>query len=283
MSIPEKLYKYRKFDTRTLGIFTDHGLYYSNPRVFNDPLDCRSIIKYDVNLDIIKEIINSMHDNKYESYKEWRNLFYPSDSELDLMAHAKLEIDKKINEEFSQYGVLCLSGTWKNILMWSHYSDEHRGVCIEFDTTEISHQNLTPVRYDRRPSIKASDIYLWKVRRDEAAKRRIFDAHFYSKAPDWQYEHEWRDISRDSKYCMAYRISSIYFGFRCENAVKIAAVKMFGVDSKVKFYDVRIEDGSFNLFEYEIKDFDRSEIDVMGMRDPVEILMKSAPIFDELA
>jgi len=30
-------------------------------------------------------------------------------------------------------GFICLSGTWKEPLLWSHYADRHRGMCLGFE------------------------------------------------------------------------------------------------------------------------------------------------------
>lgn len=32
-----------------------------------------------------------------------------------------------------QMGVICFSDTWKNPVLWSHYADRHRGLCLAFD------------------------------------------------------------------------------------------------------------------------------------------------------
>src|SRR5258708_5261462 len=40
-----------------------------------------------------------------------------------------------INE---QIGLLCFSSSWRESLMWSHYSDRHKGLCLGFDVTDES-------------------------------------------------------------------------------------------------------------------------------------------------
>ena len=35
-------------------------------------------------------------------------------------------------------GVLCLSECHDDILMWSHYGDSHRGICLEFKATNTA-------------------------------------------------------------------------------------------------------------------------------------------------
>jgi hypothetical protein len=42
-------------------------------------------------------------------------------------------------------GVLCFSQSWDNPVLWSHYADKHRGICLGFDVLddwvlEISYQ-----------------------------------------------------------------------------------------------------------------------------------------------
>ncbi len=33
-------------------------------------------------------------------------------------------------------GVICFSSNYDNILMWSHYANNHKGICIEFDLND---------------------------------------------------------------------------------------------------------------------------------------------------
>ncbi|MDQ1185456.1 DUF2971 domain-containing protein [Agrobacterium larrymoorei] len=40
----------------------------------------------------------------------------------------------KIKKELSaSFGIVCLSETWKEPLMWGHYADSHRGICLGFE------------------------------------------------------------------------------------------------------------------------------------------------------
>jgi hypothetical protein len=34
-------------------------------------------------------------------------------------------------------GLLCFSGGWSNPVIWAHYSDKHRGMCLGFEIPEI--------------------------------------------------------------------------------------------------------------------------------------------------
>lgn len=36
----------------------------------------------------------------------------------------------------TRYGVLCFSSAWRSPVLWSHYGDKHRGVCLGFDVPD---------------------------------------------------------------------------------------------------------------------------------------------------
>jgi hypothetical protein len=99
-------------------------------------------------------------------------------------------------------GLYCLSEIRDDILMWSHYANGHRGLCLEFDT-----------------SIKLKDIYSTGQAKNvifgQAQKVNYsfeypsvnimnFGSEEYSKAlltksNHWEYEKEWRIISPKDK------------------------------------------------------------------------------------
>jgi hypothetical protein len=80
------------------------------------------------------------------------------DVEAYLVRMLARDIKDELDDEFSQHGVLSLSATWSSALMWSHYADEHRGICVEYDTTDQEHCNLRPVGYRAPRAVKASDL-----------------------------------------------------------------------------------------------------------------------------
>ena len=88
-----------------------------------------------------------------------------------------------------------------NMLMWSHYSDEHKGCCIEFHFLNKEDEKATlPVNYVDK--IKAEE-----VNSIETILRRKFI--------DWKYEQEVRHIS-SGKY-VPIVIDKIYLGMRIDN------------------------------------------------------------------
>ena len=46
-----------------------------------------------------------------------------------------LATSKDVDQE---KGLLCFSADWKNPVIWAHYSDKHRGLCLGFEIPEIN-------------------------------------------------------------------------------------------------------------------------------------------------
>src|SRR5882757_7920951 len=60
------------------------------------------------------------------------------------------------NNLAERFGMLCLSLSWNNPLLWSHYANRHRGVALGFD---ISEEKLKKVCYvEKRPVLKRVNI-----------------------------------------------------------------------------------------------------------------------------
>lgn len=88
-------------------------------------------------------------------------------------------------------GILCLSESADNLLMWAHYADSHRGFVIEFDErspffdsrvhSDDELRHLRKVTYNsKRPSLSLMDVEDFSP--------------FMTKGTDWEYEAEWRMI-----------------------------------------------------------------------------------------
>jgi hypothetical protein len=88
-----------------------------------------------------------------------------------------------------KFGLVCFTERENNILMWSHYSDSHKGVLLEFDG---SHQyfkgtNLNKVVYARR---RVALNAAWSG--GDPRLRRVYERLLRTKNIAWRYESEWR-------------------------------------------------------------------------------------------
>ena len=132
----------------------------------------------------------------------WLVAYVPSTSQLndpfefivklDTRDHGKERtIQKNIT---ARARVLSFSGgqdSAKNILMWSHYADSHRGACLQFDTRKWDPRKYRPgyvvrnVRYSmRRPLVSLS--------RKAQQNTELLNKIAFTKHKNWYYEQEWR-------------------------------------------------------------------------------------------
>lgn len=86
--------------------------------------------------------------------------------------------------------VLCFSRRWENPVIWSHYSDKHRGVCIGFDVPD---ENLLEVGY----SAKRLESQLEEHQQSDGKVTPDFSQKLLTtKFADWKYEDEVRMFVR---------------------------------------------------------------------------------------
>lgn len=86
-------------------------------------------------------------------------------------------------------GLLCFSRSWDNPVLWSHYAEKHRGVCLGFD---VSDHLLSDVIYTDKPMKMATDGKSSLLELSE----NFVDALLRTKYVDWKYEDERRVFVR---------------------------------------------------------------------------------------
>lgn len=313
--LPKKLYKYRVYNVNTLRLITASEAYYAAPEQLNDPLDCNPTIENDTDREALEKLFYKMlkedYDKKLEAAHEiYIKMFKFGESKLSETNKSKEYARKQIFEhrynstqyghyndnhdgekyykqnlirvikdilydEIGKKGILSLSEKWNCPLMWSHYADEHRGLCIEYDMTDHVCKNIKAVNYKQPRSIKISDIIAWKKHSIEA-ENVILNAFFYSKARQWHYEKEWRDMNNSGVNSAPFKISAIYFGFRCDVSIITSIVKLF-TGKPIKFYEI---DVPYNSFDLKRRIVDTSEIESRGLKEPDFVLLRDLPVYE---
>ena len=227
-NVPTKLYKYRYFSDCHKSALENDVLYMCSPDRFNDPYDTTIYFDPDRFLmedytlaefqDMIAELqaANTRGEKWRPSpikrpirHKEWQDrlageiLKNEPKEKATILLNIIDEIDKKRNNGLvenmsnwlrSGFGVLSLSANPNSVLMWSHYSDSHKGFCIEYDfgalrPTDLRRRLCHPVFYRK----KITDATRWLAHTDRTDFNNLF-AQFVSliKSDEWRYEKEWR-------------------------------------------------------------------------------------------
>ena len=87
-------------------------------------------------------------------------------------------------------GVLCLSEDPQNVLMWSHYADNHAGVCFGFEASPSN-----PF-FGRAQQVLYSQSYpVVNIILDHS--QSYHEKSVLTKADFWAYEKEWRIIEHE--------------------------------------------------------------------------------------
>ena len=255
----EKFYKFKPFNEYLIKELCNGDIYYSSPESFNDPLDCAPVITPDVHGNDLKELYHRIISHQFgeeASKQKLQTIYqqleehekpYPHRSYLELYMYE--DILEAIKKPFSNYGVLSLTITYNSPLMWSHYADQHRGVCIEYKLVDSVEIRPEIIEYTRPRSISAQDILEWIKLDPENFNKKIKPFYFFSKAEELKYENEWRCLSEISGVnSCPFEISSILFGIRCSYAVmRTIAGLLYPKHPDIKYYCMRPVDGGFDL------------------------------------
>jgi hypothetical protein len=159
-----------------------------------------------------------------------------------IIESAKTASRDKIRE-FRQKGIACFSEKEDDILMWAHYSDGHRGFCLEYDTNYEPFQKVHQVVYSASfPTINPADVLLGRL-------LNIPITHLTTKSEHWSYEKEWRVISDEGDKEFGISVSAltgIYFGCAMP-CVHKEVIAMILAGSPTKLYEMKRSETEFRV------------------------------------
>jgi len=192
---PQDLYKYLDWNNvYNRKVLEDNELFFSSPRNFNDPFDCKIEKRYDLMSDEEVDLYfeNLVHLESEYNNRNWDEIKIKSEIER-LKKENNLKDLEKMNSDnlfqFSQndnfYAIFCTSKKWDSIPMWAYYANSHKGICINFDLRKIFYSGKVGggkcVSYDEYPILKPSQSF------EEKSDKQI-----YFKSKDWKHEEEYR-------------------------------------------------------------------------------------------
>ena len=148
MSLHENkiFFRYRAISINSLFEISSSAFYASPASAFNDPFYC--------SFDWI-EPSKEDFDNHLGSIDRELN-----QSSSDEVQNACELLKIKFNKTVSNLGVTCFTTDPFNPLMWAHYSEGHRGICLEYKREGIllDSEKFKTVNYDRPPKIYWSPL-----------------------------------------------------------------------------------------------------------------------------
>ncbi len=173
-----RVYKYRARNDQLLQMVGERMWWFSSFSALNDPYEAR----FEITASTDGESLERFREKLARSGKPVPEGFVES-----LLAHSD-EILSKVERGLSQglegRGVCCFSTDPTSDLMWAHYADNHRGVCLEF---EVDDEHFYEVVYGDFPSFDyiKDPVGNWEI------------TVLTRKGPSWAYEREVRLITED--------------------------------------------------------------------------------------
>lgn len=248
------LYKYRCIDIgdniskdRAIDLFLKSRLWLSSPNDFNDPFEMCSNIEVNATgvekRDYFKRIAL---DNGFR-YPERKKFL----TKMITVSNSKLVDNYKISTKkiFNKLGVYCFTYDPRNILMWSHYANDHKGICVQFEKTrdfKVLSQSV---------NVNYSNIYP-KI---DFVKSPVDDIKktILSKFTDWDYEQECRMLFPGKAHTYIHlnedSVVGIIFGCKSNDKTKnfikdlLLERKKMSL-SKIKLYDAYQHDKEFKIY-----------------------------------
>lgn len=98
-------------------------------------------------------------------------------------------IDDFLDRLNDKFGIICFSNRVTDPVIWSHYSEGHKGIALEFEHVDID--SLVKVKYLEDLPIFDVDE-LMKSGFDRDYTRAVLEKAFGRKSPSWSYEFEYR-------------------------------------------------------------------------------------------
>ena len=249
-----KVFKHRVFNEHTLSILCNAELWFSSPKLFNDPFDGQ------LNVEILLE-----------------KFFLSLDSRID--QKEKDAIFEYVYDNKPIYygmGILSLNKNNSDIVVWSHYADEHRGICFEFSLDGLRDDFWAqPYNVDADVNYKSNPVDILKqLAFNENGNidfsmltASIIQALWESKHENWKYEDEIRFFLQDKKIYEGQNgivkkfnpnnLTSIYYGIRTPITTKKSIHALLNEDkySHVKEYQMNRELGEFKMYQDENIDY----------------------------
>jgi Protein of unknown function (DUF2971) len=192
--VPKILWKYSS--ERGIGLLTGRALKVTRPNEFNDPFEFSPGIGKTIGVSYLRNI--------YRDSAMVARLGLPSLQELSgvdddakirsvakELTHISRELlNGQLDQISERYGVICLSGDPRNIMMWSQYAQNHKGLVVGLDHSRVAKMPLLPVVYsDRRVLFDGRTI----IRTSKDTNVRLYEV-LTRKSLAWAHEREYRMI-----------------------------------------------------------------------------------------
>jgi hypothetical protein len=150
-------------------------------------------------------------------------------------------------------GLICLSDSWENPLLWGHYAERHTGMALGFDVTDAL---VAEVIYAKKPEV----IPINPKTNLPVPTDKLLDRLLRTKFYDWRYEQEMRlfvqldHATRESgmyfyNFSSDFVLREVILGPRCEVPIESVRAVVKAQKPSVSVVQARIAFSSFRVVE----------------------------------
>lgn len=165
------LYKYKPFNCHSIRMIEKGEIFLASPDRLNDPLDCTLLESW---LEHIKSKLQAKYGDDHLGCEMFE----------DPITHEVNPLLDAVKLRLSRIGVFSLAGQYDEPIMWSHYADEHRGVCVGFDQNKLERLIRDDVGYNKdRRLITLQQVSYEQTPPYDALIERIVDRNYRSGRP----------------------------------------------------------------------------------------------------
>jgi len=280
---PKKVYRYQKLNALTLEALLQDELYFASPASFNDPQDCRPTVEPDSDNATLRTLLRELMQRRaseetksalqrakvrlgpnalahvqrtsaQEAVYQLAEIAYHSTNpeyEVDEVEAERGLLATAIEEELLRHyerGARCFSSTSRSPLLWSHYGDQHNGICVGYNMNRRPVPVLHQVQYGGNRLLLTSVVAKVILENDVQARAALDEAMLLRKAAAWRYKREWRLIGPVGPQDSCLELEDVTFGLRCPPALMHMVISALeGRDPSVRFYEMRQRRDSFVL------------------------------------
>lgn len=236
------IYKYHKINQYAYDLIINNEVYFENPYKYNDPFDCNLTIDGNNSPEQIRHYFEIANWNKSaDNDPEIQQLIATNFTD---QAAYKRKINAISKQVISKLGLSCFGLTNDNLLMWAHYTQDHKGICFEFDYS-LDNEFFRPMK-----KVIYDETYpIYNYYKD---KQNVVGQLMLHKSNHWQYEREIRIIKKGqglhkfNPLCLR----KIFFGVRTLDK-QVSTIKNLIRDSNkyghVQLFKARLDETNYQL------------------------------------
>lgn len=248
------LYKFRSLSGDSLGhverTLKHDELYFPRPSEFNDPFDCLPITGLDATDSEFLQYLEGLFKRRSPQMSRAERRTKAKEIVADRKRNHRSKellyfLEQSVPEATNAVGVLSLAARPDHVLMWTHYADSHRGICLRFKASSTS----PFFGKAQRVSYQSERPVLNMIKDDPLTQT---NKALLTKADFWSYEQEWRIVNHEQGPGVhrfpTELLDGLIFGIRCEQRLRehiaeLAKARKF----PVQLYEANLSGKSFGI------------------------------------